>query len=193
MIYFNYPETPISRMRKFLPILAFLVIAAVIIAGCTTPQPTPTPAPATSVPTAVVTTSPPQAMPPELAGNWIGTKMGIQDGTTVLNPTTEITLTFYTDGTVAGNGGCNNYNGQYILTGETTLKGKGMSIGSLGSTKMFCQEYSNQETMYLNILQKAMAYNVDNNQLSITASTGDVLIYQTSTSLVTPVQYSHPA
>jgi hypothetical protein len=47
--------------------------------------------------------------------------------------------------------------------------------------------------MYMTILEKAMAYNVNGNQLSITATTGDVLIYQTPASLVTPVQYPHPA
>jgi heat shock protein HslJ len=115
--------------------------------------------------------------------------MGIQDGTAVTNPTTQITLMFNADGTVAGNGGCNNYNGPFTLTGATTPKGNGISVGPLVSTKMFCQATSGQETTYLNILGKAMAYNVDGNQLSITATTGDVLIYQVPASLVTPKQY----
>ena len=180
-------------MKKITILLLILVIAAVMMAGCTTPQPAPQPAPATLPPTVVVTTPAPPAVPAQLAGNWVVTTMGIQDGTTVIRPdSTDITLTFFADGTVAGNGGCNNYNGPFTLSGETTPKGKGISIGPLASTKMFCQAYSSQETMYLNILQKAMAYNVDGNQLSITATTGDVLIYQTPASLVTPVQYPHP-
>jgi heat shock protein HslJ len=114
--------------------------------------------------------------------------MGIQDGTAVIRPdSAEITLTFSTDGTVSGNGGCNNYNGPFTLSGEATPKGKGISIGPLSSTKMFCQAYSEQETTYLNILQKAMAYTMDGNQLSITATTGDVLIYQTPASIVAQV------
>jgi heat shock protein HslJ len=120
--------------------------------------------------------------------------MGIQDGTAVIKPqSSDITLSFSADGTVSGNGGCNNYNGPFTLTGQTTPKGNGISIGPLVSTKMFCQEYSDQETTYLNILQKAAAYNVDGVQLSITASTGDVLIYQKPASLVTPEQFPHPA
>ncbi|MDO9550527.1 MAG: META domain-containing protein [Methanoregula sp.] len=181
-------------MRKFLVLLAFLVIAAVMITGCTTPQPAPQPAPATLPPTTVVMTpAPTPALPAQLAGNWIVTSMGIQDGTAVIKPqSSDITLSF-ADGTVSGNGGCNNYNGPFTLTGQTTPKGNGISIGPLVSTKMFCQEYSDQETMYLNILQKAAAYNVDGVQLSITASTGDVLIYQKPASLVTPEQFPHPA
>ena len=176
-------------MRKLLVLLAFLVIAAVMIAGCTSTKPAPQPVPTTVSPTVMVTTTAPPAVPSQLAGNWVVTKMGIQDGTAVTTPTTQITLMFNADGTVAGNGGCNNYNGPFTLTGATTAKGNGISIGPLVSTKMFCQATSSQETTYLNILGKAMAYNVDGNQLSITATTGDVLIYQVPASLVTPKQF----
>jgi heat shock protein HslJ len=166
-------------MRKFLVLLAFLVIGAIRIAGCTSNKPAPQPVPTTAaLPTVMVTTTAPPAVPAQLAGNWVVTKMGIQDGTAVTNPTTQITLTFIPDGTVAGNGGCNNYNGPFALKAAITPKGNGISIGPLVSTKMFCQATSNQETTYLNILGKAMAYNVDGNQLSITATTGDVLMYQ---------------
>ncbi|MFA6225689.1 MAG: META domain-containing protein [Methanoregula sp.] len=173
-------------MRKFLVSRVFLLIAAVMIAGCTGTQP------ATLPPTVVGTAATP-AVPAQLAGNWVVTRMGIQDDSAVINPTTQITLVFMADGTVSGNGGCNNYNGPFTLNGQTTTLGKGISIGPLVSTKKFCQDYSNQESTYLNILQNATAYNVDGNQLSITATTGDVLIYQTPASLVTPVQNPLPA
>jgi heat shock protein HslJ len=165
-------------MNKPTILLLIVVIAAVMIAGCTTPQPEPQPVPAIVPPTAVVTTPAPPTVPAQLTGTWIVTKMAIRDGTAITYPTTRITLKISTDGTVSGNSGCNNYNGPFTLIGETTPKGKGISIGPLTSTKMFCQAYANQETMYLNILEKAVAYNGDGNQLSITATTGDVLIYQ---------------
>ena len=182
-------------MNKTTVLLLIFVIAAIMTAGCTTQTPAPQPAPATLPPTVVVTTIPsPPAVPAQLAGTWVVTTMGVQDGTAVIRPdSSDITLTFFADGTVAGNGGCNNYNGPFTLTGVTTPKGNGISIGPFASTKMFCQAYSSQETMYLNILHKAMAYTVNGNQLTLTASTGDVLVYQTSASLVTPAQYSHPA
>ena len=181
-------------MRKLLILMVCLVIASIMITGCTNTKPAPQPVtvPPTLPPTVVVTTAATPAVPTQLAGNWIVTKMGIQDGTAVTTPTTQITLTVLTDGTLNGNGGCNNYNGPFTVTGVTTPKGKGISIGPLVSTKKYCQDYSNQETMYLNILQKAMAYNVDGVQLSITATTGDVLMYQRPASLVTPAQNPQP-
>ncbi|MDO8874306.1 MAG: META domain-containing protein [Methanoregula sp.] len=178
-------------MRKFLVSLTFLVIAAVLIAGCTTPPPVPQPTPATLPPTVVVTTTPaPPALPAQLTRNWVLTTMGIQDGTGVTHPTTEISLTFNPDGSLTGYDGCNNYFGSCTLSGMTTPKGNGMTISNIASSKKYCATLADQETMYLTILGKAMAYNVDGNQLSITATTGDVLIYQTPASLVTPNQYS---
>lgn len=177
-------------MRKFLLFLAFLVIAAVMITGCTSTQPAVQPTPATLPPTMVVTTVATPAVPAPLAGDWIVTRMGIQDGTAVTTPTTQISLSFMADGTLTGYDGCNNYYAAYAFTGQTTPKGQGMSINNVSSTKKYCSTLANQETMYLTILGKVMAYNVDGEQLSMTASTGDVLIYQRPASLVTPVQYS---
>jgi heat shock protein HslJ len=119
--------------------------------------------------------------------------MGIQGGTVVIDPTTDITLTVAADGTLSGYGGCNNYNGPYTVTGKTTEKGYGITIGPLISTQKYCEIYSRQETMYLDILGKSMAYSVNGNKLSITATTGDALIYQTQASLVSTSQYPHPA
>ena len=177
-------------MRKFLVLVIFFVIAAVLITGCTTPQSAQKTTPATLPPTVVVSTTPAQpTVPVQLTGNWVLTTMGIQDGTAVTHPTTQITLTFNPDGTLTGYDGCNNYFASFTLTGMTTPKGNGMTISNVGSSKKYCQTLAQQETMYLTILGKVMAYNADGNQLSMTATTGDVLIYQTPASLVTPVQY----
>jgi len=177
-----------------LPVLILVVVVfAVIITGCISQKPvsqpvTTVPMPITAMP---IATTP--VIPAQLTGTWIVTRMGIQDGTAVTNPTTQITLTFNQDGTLSGYGGCNNYNAPFTLTGQTTTKGQGITIGPLVSTKKNCEGYSQQETTYLRILQKSMAYNVDGNQLSITDQTGNVLIYQTPASLATPTQYPHPA
>lgn len=176
-------------MRKFLVLLTFLVIATVLITGCTTSQPALQPTPATQAPTVIITTPVQPTVPVQLTRNWVLTTMGVQDGTAITHPTTEISLVFNSDGTLTGYDGCNNYYASFILTGMTTPKGNGMIISNVSSSKKYCQTLANQETMYLNILGKAMAYNVNGNQMSITATTGDVLIYQTPASLVTPVQY----
>ena len=174
-------------MRKFLVLLAFFVIAAVMIAGCTTPQPAP--APATLPPTAVVTTPAPPAMPAELAGNWIVTTIALTEANAITHPTTDISLSFKADGTLTGYDGCNNYYATYTVTGMTTPKGKGMSISDVTSSEKYCATLADQNTIYLAALGKIMAYNVNGNQLSMTATNGNVLIYQRPATLVTPVQY----
>jgi heat shock protein HslJ len=175
-------------MKKTAILLLIFVIAAVMIAGCTTPQPAPQPAPATLPPTVVVTTPTPIPVPAQLTRNWVLTTMGIQDGTGITHPISEISLTFNTDGSFTGYDGCNNYFGSFTLTGMTTPKGEGMTISNVASSKKYCETLAQQETMYLTILGKTMAYNVDSNQLSMTATSGDVLIYQTPASLVTPAR-----
>jgi len=179
-------------MKKITILLFIFVIAAVIIAGCTTQKPAPLPVTtaATLPPTVIVTATPaPPALPAQLTRNWALTTMAIQDGTGVTHPTTDISLTFNPDGSLTGYDGCNNYFGSTTLTGMTTPKGNGMTISNIASSKKYCETLAQQETMYLAILGKTMAYNVDGNQLSMTATTGDVLIYQTPGSLVTPTQY----
>ena len=174
-------------MKKIAILLFIFIIAAVIIAGCTTQKPA-TPlvtAPGTLPPTMIVTAAPTPALPVQLTRNWALTTMGIQDGTGVMHPTTDISLTFNPDGSLTGYDGCNNYFGSTTLTGITTPKGNGMTISNIASSKKYCETLAQQENMYLAILGKTMAYNVNGNQLSMTATTGDVLIYQTSISLVT--------
>ena len=68
-------------------------------------------------------------------------------------PNVQITLKFNNDGTLTGFGGCNNYNANYILTGQTTEFGKTITIGPIVSTKMFCADTSDQESKYFANLQ----------------------------------------
>lgn len=172
-----------------------VIIIAVLCAGCTSQAPvTPAVVPSAATPmptTAPATTTP--ALPAGLAGNWQLTTMAIQEGSAITHPTTAITLSFGSDGTVSGNGGCNNYFGPYILSGTTTSKGQGITIGPLGSTKMYCQATSSQESTYLTILQKAAAYNADGTQLSITASDQNVLIFQRPSTLPRTTEGMLPA
>ena len=170
----------------FLGIMA-LTILLVICAGCTSPNPaTPSVTTlATPVPVASTTAVAP-TLPANLAGNWQLTTMAIQDGTA-------ITLYFGSDGTVSGNGGCNNYNGPFVLTGTTTPKGQGITIGLLSSTKMYCQTTSAQETQYLSLLADTMAYNVDGSQLSLTGKEQNVLIYQRPSTIPTMTEGILPA
>jgi heat shock protein HslJ len=174
-------------MKPLTLLLLVIVIGTVMVAGCTNQQPASpvTPTQTTPVVTASPTTAAP-TVPVTLTRNWIVTTMGIQDGTAIAKPTAQISLTFSQDGTASGYGGCNNYNGPFTLTGQITSKGNGIAIGPIVSSLRYCRDYTEQENMYLQILGNAKAYNVDGNQLSITDTSGNVLIYQTPASLVTP-------
>jgi len=180
-------------MKSAFFIMMALAILAVLLAGCTSQQPAPAVTTMTTpVATAVPAASAP-AVPENLAGNWQLTTMGIQDGTAVTHPTTAITLYFGSDGTVSGNGGCNNYNGPYVLSGEITSKGTAITIGPLTSTKMYCQTTSAQETQYLSLLADTMAYDVDGTQLTLTGKEQNVLIYQRPSTIPTVTEGMLPA
>ena len=62
-----------------------------------------------------------------LAGDWTAADLG----GTPIPAGTEVTLSFL-DGRLIGNSGCNSYIGSYTLTGE------GLSLGSVGATRMAC-------------------------------------------------------
>jgi heat shock protein HslJ len=179
-------------MKSAFFIMMVLAILAVLLAGCTSQQPASAVTPVTTpVATAAPTASVP-AVPENLAGNWQLTTMGIQNGTAITHPTTTIILNIGSDETVSGNGGCNNYNGPFVLTGTTTPKGQGITIGPLTSTKMYC-ETSAQETQYLALLTDTMAYVVDGSQLSLTGKEQNVLIYQRPSTIPTVTEGMLPA
>lgn len=92
-----------------------------------------------------------------------------------------ITATFDNLGQVSGNSGCNNYEGPYSVTGQTTSSGSGIRIGPLSTTLMFCPDTSDTETMYMQILGSAVSYALFPGQtMSITDNLGNSLVYSSS-------------
>jgi len=173
---------------------ACIIISAVLlvlVTGCTTQNqavtststPVPTTEP-TSEPTVLPDTSiqAQNSTPitdPVLFGTWYLKLMSEQNGTALvqtINP--QITVFFDENLNINGNSGCNNYNGVYTLTDKTTPYGKEITIGTLATTKMICNN-SDIENTYLQILQKATSYLVNVNQeLSIVDNAGNTLVYQ---------------
>ena len=197
ILLFKYVQPEITDMKLLTWGIIAVTLLAVLFAGCTSPQ-TTTPTPVSPVPIPPVITATPAApatpsLPSNMAGNWKLTTMAIQDGSAVTYPTTAITLAFSSDGTVYGNGGCNNYNGPFTLLGTTTPKGQGITIGPLASTKMYCATTSEQESTYLTMLQQTAAYDVDTTQLSLTAPNQNVLIFQRPSSIPTQTMGMLPA
>ncbi len=81
----------------------------------------------------------------------------------------------FEDGQVNGNAGCNGYFGSY------EAEGSNLSIGSLASTEMFCENppgVMDQESAYLAALGSAATFSVEAGQLYIADENGEtVLIY----------------
>ncbi|MDD1696030.1 MAG: META domain-containing protein [Methanoregula sp.] len=187
--------------------LFLAVISTILIAGCTQVQTLPAPAPAatavptyvqnqqgvaiiktvtatpTPIPTTAVTvaTTAPPLTDPALTGTWNYNGAMLASGGSgkipVISNTKGITLTFNNDGTLSGFSGCNNFNGGYTLSGKTTDFGKGISIGPLASTKMYCADTADFETAYLNNLQQTLTYSITNNKLMLRTSYASQLLY----------------
>jgi heat shock protein HslJ len=167
-------------MKSLGAILLLCVAAGLLAAGCTTPVAQPTPVPTTVATPLPTVTTPAPVTDPALIGSWTLGEMGTQGGQGLITVfPAPITITFTSPGTVSGSGGCNNYNGGYTLTGESGPFGKQINIGPLASTQMYCAGTSNLESTYLQILQAASAYSIDNNTiLSLRAPSGSTLVYQ---------------
>lgn len=78
---------------------------------------------------------------------------------------TEISATFASaEGKVTGIAGCNNYFAGY------QVKGSALTVpGPIACTEMWCgDEIGKQETQYLNTLQAAESYTIENGKLRIT-------------------------
>lgn len=168
-------------MKFLLFLVCAVLFMGILIAGCTT-TPAPVPTPATTIPTPVPTTAVSASTTPmltdsALVGNWNLEGGMIGAGTMPVIPNTQLTITFSSDGSLTGFGGCNNFFGSYTLTGQTSEFGKGITVGPIGSTKMFCAGTSDLETTYLANVQDAKYYSITNNKMLIRTSTLNQLSY----------------
>lgn len=105
---------------------------------------------------------------PATAASLTGTKWtatGINNGKQAVSSLvadTNVTAEFGDDGTIAGNAGCNNYNGPY------TVDGKDLSFGELATTKKLCEDAVNsQETAYLNALKATTTFTIRGGTLEL--------------------------
>ena len=78
---------------------------------------------------------------------------------------TTITMTF-AEGTVAGSGGCNNYQGNYEVDGDR------LSFGPLAATERFCGDppgTSDQEFVFFGLLATVDSFSIDDGRLLLIA------------------------
>jgi heat shock protein HslJ len=114
----------------------------------------------------------PPAQQPLVGTNW--TLDSVYTGTAVSSVIagTTITAVFGEDGRVAGSAGCNHYFASYNVSGTS------VSIGSAGSTKMYCTGpgVMQQESTYLASLSRAAAFTITGNRLSLAEANGTTLL-----------------
>ena len=112
-----------------------------------------------------------KAQSQDLAGtNWevVGYNNGKEAVVSVLL-NTSITASFGKDGTLSGNAGCNEYSGQYTVTGNQ------IKIGPLTSTMKACNDPAGvmeQESQYLTAIESAATYLVEGNVLELRTQDG---------------------
>ncbi|MGD2247874.1 MAG: META domain-containing protein [Candidatus Methanofastidiosia archaeon] len=90
-------------------------------------------------------------------------------------PHTEITAQFQ-GGRFNGNAGCNNYFGNYQISGNA------ITIGTVSSTRMYCEpaEIMEQEGGYLARFESASEYQIQGNTLKMTNAGGVVILIFTA-------------
>lgn len=74
----------------------------------------------------------------------------------------KLTLELLPDGTVKGNGGCNDFTGTYTLAGET------LTFGPIMQNKQFCGAAAGeQEFSYFSFLGQVKTFKVDGDELEL--------------------------
>ncbi|MBX3061093.1 MAG: META domain-containing protein, partial [Anaerolineae bacterium] len=100
--------------------------------------------------------------------SWALTAMNV---TGALVPGTSVTAFFGSGNALSGFGGCNNYNGSYFVSGAS------LSIGSITSSMMICDTaVSQQETLYLSLLQAAATFEIQGATLIVRNAGGQEIL-----------------
>ena len=144
----------IWRVRRAIPILLMLLMAA---AACTVvPGPTATPIPATD---------------PLADTSWVLAGFSTPESPQPLVPGTEITAAFE-DSQVGGTSGCNHYGGAYTATGDL------LHVEEIASTAMLCagEAIMEQEERFQAALAAAETFTLESDTLLI-ESASDVLVF----------------
>jgi heat shock protein HslJ len=91
-----------------------------------------------------------------------GSEWGLKD--------TDQFIAFKTKGEVIGNGGCNNFFGTYSQDGET------LTFGPLASTKKACLGKMEAETVFMNAVQNARAFEATHLEMSLKDDKGETVL-----------------
>lgn len=104
--------------------------------------------------------------PADLQGEWQLTSMNGMEA----QMGESFTVSFNTDGTVAGKAGCNYFSGEY-----STMEEGNVSMNSVSTTKMNCGSNSNSNS-YLNSISSASSFQVQGaNTLTLNTGSGELV------------------
>jgi len=96
--------------------------------------------------------------------------VGAAGGVVAVPASVTVTATF-ADGTLSGNGGCNDYSAPYTVDGDT------LSIGEVQATLMACTGPAGPvEPPYLAILPKVATFSITGNALELLNETGTITL-----------------
>ena len=98
---------------------------------------------------------------------WVLTQ--INNAALTKSPAREIVLNFNNLNTISGNGGCNTYGGQYLVSGNNELK-----FSSVYSTKMACESLD-LENIYFESINNTRSFEVTGNTLRLLNGTQELL------------------
>ena len=137
--------------RRFLVVTTLLL--ALVVAACSGSSATPVPVSGTS---------------------WVMTGFeGLMGAGFEDLPTSGVTLSFGTDGSVNGKGACNTFNGSYATDGDK------LKISGLSSTMMACPgDLGSWENAYFTFLQDSPKYSVGGDTLTLEGASTKVTYKQ---------------
>lgn len=79
-------------------------------------------------------------------------------------------VAFKSGGEILGNGGCNNFFGEYTQNGTT------LTIGALASTRMMCEGKMDAEAAFMQNLQNVRRVEATHKALTLYGAQGDILL-----------------
>ena len=104
-------------------------------------------------------------------GTWKLVSYGSPTNPTPAAPDVDTSIDFASDGTLAGNVGCNGFGGDYKVDGDKIV------FGQIMSTLMICEgPVGEQEAITLAVFTESAPFAVDGNTLTITSADGSSVI-----------------
>ena len=171
---YKWDQQVSPRMNSLMVPASVLLAIAIVSAGCTGGPLSASPSQKSAPDPSSIGGS---FVPPDLAGDWSLTTMGVQGGTQVIDPIPDITL-WAGPGVLNGNDGCTDYSAAYTLTGTTLPAGNGIAVGPVEVPDVACPDNADEISDYLDILGRTTAYATVSGKLTLTAGNGDTLVFE---------------